>query len=280
MAARAMWKGFVKVSLVSFPVSLYNATSSSDRISFNQIHKDTKKRINLVPHEPDLGPVSREDLVKGYEYEKGHFVVVEPSEIDAIKLETTKTIEIEKFVKANDIDELYMDSPYYLAPNGPVADEPYRVFVEAMRRKKVAGIARVVLSGRERIVAVKPRGKGIVMETLRYGSEVRSEDLYFEDVGTGKVDAEMLKLAEQLIDQRLGEFDPSEFSDRYNEAVLALVKSKIAGRAFEMPEAEAPTAKVVSLMDALRKSVEEAEVEKKPAAKSTTRRRAKKKSSG
>ena len=280
MAARAMWKGFVKVSLVSFPISLYNATSSSDRISFNQIHKDTKKRINLVPHEPDLGPVSREDLVKGYEYEKGKFVVVEPSEIDAIKLETTKTIEIEKFVKADDIDELYMDSPYYLAPNGPVADEPYRVFVEAMRRKKVAGIARVVLSGRERIVAVKPRGKGIVMETLRYGSEVRSEDLYFEDVGTGKVDAEMLKLAEQLIDQRLGEFDPSEFSDRYNEAVLELVKSKIAGRAFEMPEEEEPTAKVVSLMDALRKSVEEAEVEKKPAARSTTRRRAKKKSSG
>ena len=278
MAVRAQWKGFIKVSLVSFPVSLYTATSSSDRISFNQIHKDTKQRIKLVPHEPDLGPVSREDLVKGYEYEKGKFVVVEPSELDAIKLETTKTIEIEKFVKENEIDEFYVDSLYFVAPDGPVADEPFRVFVEAMRRKKVAGIARVVLSGRERIVAVKPRGKGIIMQTLRYGSEVRSEEPYFEDVGTGKVDAQMLKLAEQLINQRLGEFDPSEFSDRYGEAVLALVKSKIAGQPIEVLEEEEPAAKVVSLMDALRQSVEEVEVKKKPAARSTTRRRAKKSS--
>ncbi len=278
MAVRAQWKGFIKVSLVSFPVSLYTATSSSDRISFNQIHKDTKQRIKLVPHEPDLGPVSREDLVKGYEYEKGKFVVVEPSELDAIKLETTNTIEIEKFVKESKIDEFYVDSPYFVAPDGPVADEPFRVFVEAMRRKKVAGIARVVLSGRERIVAVKPRGKGIVMQTLRYGSEVRSEEPYFEDVGTGKVDAQMLKLAEQLINQRLGEFDPSEFSDRYGEAVLALVKSKIAGQPIEVLEEEEPAAKVVSLMDALRQSVEEVEVKKKPAARSTTRRRAKKSS--
>ncbi len=278
MAVRAQWKGFIKVSLVSFPVSLYTATSSSDRISFNQIHKDTKQRIKLVPHEPDLGPVSREDLVKGYEYEKGKFVVVEPSELDAIKLETTKTIEIEKFVKESEIDEFYVDSLYFVAPDGPVADEPFRVFVEAMRRKKVAGIARVVLSSRERIVAVKPRGKGLIMQTLRYGSEVRSEEPYFEDVGTGKVDAQMLKLAEQLINQRLGEFDPSEFSDRYGEAVLALVKSKIAGQPIEVLEEEEPAAKVVSLMDALRQSVEEVEVKKKPAARSTTRRRAKKSS--
>jgi DNA end-binding protein Ku len=232
----------------------------------------------MVPHEPDLGPVSREDLVKGYEYEKGKFVVVEPSELDAIKLETTKTIEIEKFVKESKIDEFYVDSPYFVAPDGPVADEPFRVFVEAMRRKKVAGIARVVLSGRERIVAVKPRGKGLIMQTLRYGSEVRSEEPYFEEVGTGKVDAQMLKLAEQLINQRLGEFDPSEFSDRYGEAVLALVKSKIAGQPIEVLEEEEPSAKVVSLMDALRQSVEEVEVKKKPAARSTTRRRAKKSS--
>ncbi len=278
MAVRAQWKGFIKVSLVSFPVSLYTATSSSDRISFNQIHKDTKQRVKLVPHEPNLGPVSREDLVKGYEYEKGKFVVVEPSELEAIKLETTKTIEIEKFVKESEIDEFYVDSLYFVAPDGPVADEPFRVFVEAMRRKKVAGIARMVLSGRERIVAVKPRGKGIIMQTLRYGSEVRSEEPYFEDVGTGKVDAQMLKLAEQLINQRLGKFDPSEFSDRYGEAVLALVKSKIAGQPIEVLEEEEPAAKVVSLMDALRQSVEEVEVKKKPAARSTTRRRAKKSS--
>jgi DNA end-binding protein Ku len=278
MAVRAQWKGFIKVSLVSFPVSLYTATSSSDRISFNQIHKDTKQRIKLVPHEPDLGPVSREDIVKGYEYEKGKFVVVEPSELEAIMLESTKTIEIEKFVKESEIDEFYVDSLYFVAPDGPVADEPFRVFVEAMRRKKVAGIARMVLSGRERIVAVKPRGKGIIMQTLRYGSEVRSEEPYFEDVGTGKVDAQMLKLAEQLINQRLGEFDPSEFSDRYGEAVLALVKSKIAGQPIEVLEEEEPAAKVVSLMDALRQSVEEVEVKKKPAARSTTRRRAKKSS--
>lgn len=280
MSQRVYWKGFLKISLVSFPVSLFNATGTGSRISFHQLHKDTKNRIKLVPHDPELGPVSREDLVKGYEFERGRYVVIDRSELDQIKIETTKAIEIERFVKESDIDELYLDSPYYLAPDGPVAEESFRVFTEAMRRKKVAGIARVVLGGRERLVALKPRGKGMLLTSLRYRDEVRSQEPYFEDIKTGKLDRELLELAERLVDQRIGDFDLKEFTDRYGEMVLELVKSKIAGERFEVIEEEKPSAKVVSLMEALRQSVEGAEeIRKKPPARSTRRRVAKKQSS-
>ena len=275
MALRAQWKGFFKVSLVSFPVSLHTATNSSSRISFNQIHKDTNQRIKMVPTDPELGPVSRDDLVKGYEYEKDQYIVIDPSELDAIKIESTKTIEIDKFVKVSEIDELYVDSPYYVLPDGPVAQESYQVFVETMTKKKVAGIAQVVLSGRERLVAIKPRGNGILMTTMRYGQEIRSEDAHFDEIVNGKLNPKMVKFAEQLIDQNLGTFDPEEFSDRYAEAVLALVKSKIAGKPLDVIQTEDTSDKVVSLMDALRQSVEGAE-QKKPAAKSKQRRTSKK----
>ncbi len=274
MAPRAYWKGFVKLSLVSFPVRLYAATSSASKIAFNQVHKDTKQRIKMVPHEPDLGPVSRDDLVKGYEFEKGKFVIIDPHELDQIKIESDKTIQIEKFVKVDEIDELYLDSPYYMAPDGPAADDSFRVLMSAMARKNVVAIARVVMAGRERLVSIGPRGNGALLRTLRYANEIRGDAEYFEDINGENSEKELLKLGEALVDQHLGAFDPEEFTDRYAEAVLELVKAKVAGKTFEVIEDRAPKGDVVSLMDALRQSVESAE--KKPAAKTTARAKTKK----
>ena len=275
MAPRAYWRGFVKISLVSFPVNVYPATGSASKIALNQLHKDTKNRIKMVPHDPEMGPVSREDLVKGYEFEKGRYVIIAPEELDQIKIESTKTIDIEQFVKESEIDELFVDSPYYLTPDGPVAQGPYSVLMEAMRRRKVTGIARVVMGGRERLVALRPRGKGSVISTLRYSNEVRGEEAYFEDIKAEKPDKDLLKLAEALIEQNLGKFDPAAFTDRYSEAVLELVKAKIAGETFEIVEEKATAGEVISLMDALRQSVEAAN-EKKPPAKRVARRTKKK----
>ncbi len=274
MAPRAYWKGFVKLSLVSFPVRLYAATSSASKIAFNQVHKDTKQRIKMVPHEPDLGPVSRDDLVKGYEFEKGKFVIIDPHELDQIKIESDKTIQIEKFVKVDEIDELYLDSPYYMAPDGPAADDSFRVLMSAMAHKNVVAIARVVMAGRERLVSIGPRGNGALLRTLRYANEIRGESEYFEDINGGGAEKELLKLGEALVDQHLGAFDPEEFTDRYAEAVLDLVKAKVAGKSFEVIEDRAPKGDVVSLMDALRQSVESAE--KKPPAKKAARAKTKK----
>lgn len=257
MALRAYWKGFVKISLVSFPVSLYAATSSSARVSFHQVHKDTKNRIKLVPHDPELGPVDRADLVKGYEFEKGNYVIVDPAELDEIKIETDKTVEILKFVPMDSVDDLYADSYYYMAPDGPAAEESFRVFRDAMESKDVTALARVVMSGRERIVTIAPRGAGMVLTTLRYGDEVRAEEAYFEDVKDEEPSDPMVTMAEQLIDQNMGEFDPDEFTDRYGEAVLELVKAKLEGGPADVVVQQEAAGNVVSLMEALRQSVED-----------------------
>ena len=259
MAARAYWKGFVKISLVSFPVSLFATTSSSSRVAFHQVHKETKRRIKLVPHDTELGPVDRAELVKGYEYEKGKYVIVDPEELETLKFETNKTVEIEKFVPADSIDGLYSDGNYYVAPDGAVAEESFRVFAEAMRRKKVIALGRIVLSGRERIAALKPRGPGMVLTTLRYGKELRSETAVFEDIKEEAPNKNLLELAEKLVEQNLGDFDPDEYSDRYGDAVLELVKSKLEGRPAAFAEDAPQAANIVSLMDALKQSVEDTE---------------------
>lgn len=271
MGQRAYWKGFIKIGLVSFPVKLFTATSKGSNIQFHQLHKETHHRVKQAFKDPDLGEVSRDDLVKGYEVERGQYVVVEPSELEAIKLTSTKTIDIDRFVKESEIDECYVETPYYLAPDGPVAEESFRVVAEAMKRKKVVGIAQVVLGSRERLVKVKPRGKGVLMSTLHYAEEVNAEEPYFEEIGGDKPDKELLTLAETLIDQKLGHFDISDFTDHYAQAVQSLVKSKIAGKQFQMVAAETPEGNVVSLMDALRKSVVDAEVPKTPPAKTKRR---------
>lgn len=264
MAPRTTWKGHLKLSLVSCPVRLYNATSRSERVSFNLLHKETHNRIQMFPHDPELGKVDRADLVKGYEYEKDQYVILEQEDFDKIEIESTKTIAIEKFVDESALDPIYFDSPYYLAPDGPVAEETFRVLQEAMKRKKKVALSRIVLSGRERLIAITVRDKGFVVMTLRSAGEVRDSKPYFEDIGNDKPEKEMLELAGQLIDQKTGPFDPADFDDRYNEAVIELVKAKVKGQAPVI--AKAPErGKVINLMDALKRSLDDDEAQKPPA---------------
>jgi len=260
MAGRAYWKGYLKLSLVACPVKLYSATASaSSRISFNMIHKDTRNRVQMKYHDPELGEVDRADLVKGYQFEKDKYVIVTAEELDEIEIESSKTIDIDGFVDAADIDPIYLDNPYYMAPDGPVAEETYAVILEAMKAAKKVAIARIVLAGRERLVALQPmeegRHKGFVMTTLRTGKEVREAADAFEELKT-KIAPDMLAMARQIVQQKEISFDPRGFVDRYEEAVMALVKSKIAGGAPVI--AKAPErGNVINLMDALKRSIEE-----------------------
>ena len=265
MAPRSSWKGYLKLSLVSCPVRLYNATTSTNRISFHWLHKDTQNRVQMKPVDPELGQVERTDLVKGYEFEKDRYVMVTDEDLEAVQIESTKTIAIETFIDASEVDPIYLDSPYYIAPDGPVADETYRVIREAMRRRGKAALARVVLSSRERLVVVEARDKGLTMTTLRSAAEVRGHEEYFADIGEDEVDGEAMGLAEMIIDQHAGHFDSEGFEDRYQTALLDLVKAKLKGAAPVV--AKAPErGNVVNLMDALKQSLEERSARKPPAA--------------
>ena len=270
MAPRTTWKGHLKLSLVSCPVRLYNATSRSERVSFHLLHKDTHNRISMHPHDPEIGKVERSDLVKGYEYEKDQYVIMDDEDFDKVEIESTKTISIEKFVDASSVDPIYYDQPYYMAPDGPVAEETFQVLREAMRRKNQVALSRVVLSGRERLIAITVRDKGFMVMTLRAANEVRSHEAYFEDLEDATPDKEMLDLASQLIEQKSGTFEPDEFRDRYQEAVVELVKAKVKGHTPVI--AKAPErGKVVNLMDALKRSLGDQGEERKPPAKSRAR---------
>ena len=264
MAGRAYWKGYLKLSLVSCPVKLYSATSAaSSRISFNMIHKDTRNRLMQKYHDPELGEVDRADIVKGYQFEKDKYVIVTPEELEEIEIESSKTIDIDGFVDAAAIDPIYLDTPYYMAPDGPVAEETYAVILEAMRKTGKVALARIVLANRERLVALQPTKEGFVMTTLRAGKEVKAASEVFEKLNV-KLSADMLAMARQIIDQKAIDFDPEAFSDRYEEALLTLVKSKIAGG--EPIITKAPErGNVINLMDALKRSIEE---ERRPPAPS------------
>jgi DNA end-binding protein Ku len=263
MAPRASWKGYLKLSLVSCPVRLYNATSSSERVAFNLLHKDTHNRVQMKPFDPELGQVERADLVKGYQYEKNQYVIIDEEDFEKVRIESTETINIEAFVDQNDVDPIYHDSPYYLAPDGAMAEETFAVLREAMSKMRKTAIAKVVLTNRERLVSVSPRDKGMLLQTLRTGQEVRSSAAYFEDIQADGVDKEMLQLAEKLIEQKTRDFNPAEFVDRYELGLMDIIKAKIKGETPVM--AAAPErGKVINLMDALRKSL----ADEKPPAKS------------
>ena len=264
MAPRASWKGHLKLSLVSCPVRVYNATSRANRVTLNNLHKETHNRIQMKPYDPELGLVERSDLVKGYEYEKSHYVIIEPEDLEQLESVSDHTLPIDQFVDVKEVDPIYLDAPYYLAPDGPVAEETYRVIHEAMRRKGKAALGRIVMQNREHQVLIELRGKGFLMTTLRAGQEVKSHEQFFEDVQETTPDKGMLDLAGQLIEQRVGELDPSTFKDRYQEALLELVKAKIKG---EKPViAAAPErGKVVNLMDALMQSLDQGETKRPPA---------------
>jgi len=264
MAGRASWKGYLKLSLVSCPVKLYPATSSSaGKISFNMLHKDTLNRVQQKYHDPELGEIDRADLVKGYQFEKDRYVVVTSEELDEIEIESSKTIDIDGFVDESQIDTIYMDSTYYMAPDGPIAEETFGVILEAMKRAHKVAVARIVLSGRERLVTIAPIDDGFRLVTLRSAKEVRDASTALDKLNV-KFSDDMLDMATQIITQKATTFAPDAFEDRYEEALLALVKSKISGG--QPVIAKAPErGNVVNLMDALKRSIQE---ERRPPAPS------------
>src|SRR3954464_14579443 len=220
MAPRPNWKGYLKLSLVSCSVALYSATSTSQRVRFNIINRKTGNRVHnqVVDAETDE-PVEQDDRVKGYQVEKGQYVLVEDEELDEVALESTHTIDIEAFVPRSEVDEIYLDESYYIAPNDKVAYEAFAVIREAMKKEDLVGLARVVLYRRERILMLQPRGKGLMATTLRYNNEVRDESAYFDDIPTTKITGDMLDLAVHILSSKKQHFDPSKFEDRYEKAL-------------------------------------------------------------
>ncbi len=265
MAPRAYWKGYLKLSLVSCAVALYPASSSTAKVSFHTLNRDTGNRLKRQMVDAETGEVVESDRqVRGYEIAKGHNIVIEDDELDAIALESTHTIDIERFVPREEIDELYLDSPYYIAPDDRVAEEAFAVIREAMRKRNVVGLARVVLHRRERILMLEPRGKGLFAATLRYGYEVRADDAYFEDIPDVELPEEMLDLAAHIIERKAGHFEPETFEDRYENAVVALIRSKQTGEPMRTAATPKPS-NVVNLMDALKKSLASEKPDKAPA---------------
>jgi len=259
MAARAYWKGQIRLALVSIPVEIFTATKSGATIAFNQIHEPTGKRIKYEKVVPGLGPVDPDEIVKGYQYEKGSYVLLDEEEIEAVKLESKKTLELTQFVDHDEIDVLYFEKPYYVVPADDLAEEAYIVLREALRRTRKVAIGQLAMRGREYMVSLKPCGRGIVLETLRYADEVHKAKNYFRDIENAEPDEELLELAEALIAKKEAKFDPSKFHDRYVEALQELIERKRKGKTIHAEEEETRPAKgmnVVDLMAALKKSIE------------------------
>ncbi|TIT18074.1 MAG: Ku protein [Mesorhizobium sp.] len=267
MAPRASWKGYLKLSLVSCPVRLYPATSASERISFNQLHKKTHNRINMKPVDPELGLVERSDLVKGYEYEDKQYIIIEDADLDAVRIESNHTMNIEAFVDEHSVDVIYQDAPYYLAPDGAMAEETFAVLREAMRKSGRLAIARLVLSSRERVVTIGARENGMFVCTLRNPNEVRGTAEYFGNIPAGNPDPEMLQLAEALIKQKETTFDPKNYEDRYEIALMTMIREKLKGHK-PIIAAAPERGNVINLMDALKASLSQSA---KPPAKSKSK---------
>ena len=278
MAPRAYWKGYLKLSLVSCPVALFPASSEREKISFHQINKKTGNRIKYRKVDAETGDeVDSSDIVKGYEVGKGEYVEIEPEELEAIAIESKRTIEIDEFVPKKEIDELYLNSPYYIVPDGEVGQQAFAVIREAIRKEGMVALVRVVFTSREHVMAVEPRGKGLLGITLRYPYEVRKEDEYFDDIEDEKIPKDMADLAAHIVETKAGHFKPEKFEDHYEEALKEVLKKKQAGEKIEVPKQREP-AKVISLMDALRRSVQAAtsrrRVSKKSARSSARQKRA------
>ncbi len=276
MAYRPTWQGHLRLSLVTCPLALYTATDSGGEVHFNLINPKTNNRIKMITTDPDTGPIERSELVKGYEVSKGEYILLSQDEINTVKLESTKTIDIERFVPAEEIDRVYWDNPYYLAPDGKLAQEAFAVIREAMAKSGQIALGRVVMSTRERLLALEPRGKGILAYTLRTDAEVRKESEIFDAVSDKAPDKAMIAIAEKIIEQQEGPFDPSQFVDRYEEALKDLIKAKQKGHKVEKV-AEPEDTNVVDLMAALRASLggkapasAKPEAKTKPRAKSAT----------
>jgi DNA end-binding protein Ku len=267
MKPRCTWTGYLKISLVTVPVRVYTAISATDKITFNQLHKSCHQRIRQKLVCPVHGEVERTDLVKGYEYATDEFVILSESDLEAVRLETTGTIELVQFVRPAELDPMFLDTPYYVGPDGPVAEEGFGVVREALRRTKRIGIGRVVLNGKEKLVALKPLDRGFVFFTLRYVAEVRPATAYFDDLSNQPLDVTQVALAQQLIDSKSGTLDLASFTDRYQTALLDLIKGKVEGTApVLVPRNEVGHG--MGLMEALRQSVAQTKPEPKPMVRS------------
>jgi DNA end-binding protein Ku len=272
MAPRAYWKGYLKLSLVSCPIAIFPATSEREKISFHQLNKKTGHRIRYQKVDADSGAeVPADQIVKGYEVSKGEYVELEPEELEAVAIESKRMIEIDTFVPRDEIDDLYLNNPYYVVPDGEVGQQAFAVIREAIRKEGMVALGKVVFTSREHVMLLEPRGKGLVGVTLRFPYEVRKEEDYFDDVADEKVPKDMLELATHIVETKKSHFQPEKFDDRYEEALKDLLDKKQHGKKIERPTERAP-AKVINLMDALRRSVEGGRAPKRPrAAKKTGR---------
>ena len=267
--ARPYWTGFIKLSLVTIAVRLYTATTERDKVRFHMIHEPSGERVRQQLVVPGIGPVEREDIVKGYEYEKGRYINVDPDDIKRLRLETTDTIDITEFV--DDIDPIYFDTPYYLVPDGSVAEEGYRVIREALRDSGKTAVGRVVINGQERVIALRPLGTGLLGNSVRYPDEIRRPEDFFGSIAADAVDEDQLAIMQQIIARRSRDFDPSQFVDRYQAALRELIDEKLEGR-LPAKEPERRPAQVINLMDALKRSLAAEEGKKAEAAAPATRR--------
>jgi DNA end-binding protein Ku len=261
MAARPIWRGQIRLGLVSIPVELYPATKSGAQIQFHQVHEPTGKRIKYEKVVPGVGPVDRDEIVKGYEVSKGHYVLLDPEEIESVKLESRRTLDLVQFVDANEIDPMYFDKPYYVVPADDLAEEAFVVVRDAMRASKKVGVGQLAMRGQEYVVALKPCGRGMLLETLRYADEVNRAQSFFREIGDHKPDADLLDMAAMLIERKAGKFDPAEFHNRYVDALRKLIEEKQrkkGEKVIQDPDADAPPPKgsnVIDLMAALKRSL-------------------------
>jgi len=257
MATRAYWSGRIRLALVSIPVDVIPATKSSHRIAFHQVHEPSGKRIRYEKVVPGIGPVDADDIVKGYEVEKGKYVLLSDEEIDEVKLEAKKSVDLVQFVDQDDIDPIYFERPSFVLPAGDSADadEAYAVLRDALKKTRKIGVGQIVVRGQSSIVAIKPCGRGLVMETIRYADEVKKADTAFDDIADGAPDKELLELGEELIKKKSGKFHPEKFKDAYTTALRELIDAKVEKRAPKAIEEAAPASNVINLMDALKRSV-------------------------
>ena len=258
--ARPVWTGQIRLALVALPVKLYSALDSKEKISFNQIHEPSKQRIRYEKVAPGVGAVSNDEIVKGYEYQKSRYVLFSDEEFDALKVDSKKTLDMIQFAPADTIDPIYFDKPYYALPDGKLADEPYRVVREALRKTKTVGLGQITMRGRSYIAAVKPYEDGLTVETVHYAQELRAAKGFFDEIPTGKLDADLIDLAEELITRKKAKFEPNKFEDEYAIAIERLVKKKIERHGELVLEDQEEPSKdygdnVVSLVDALKKSL-------------------------
>lgn len=257
-ATRPVWKGQIRLSLVSIPVEVFSATQSTRKISFRQIHEPSGKPVHYQKVVSGVGPVDTDDILKGFEYEKGKYVLLDEEDVEAVKLETRKTFDLVQFVGACEIEPIYFDKPYFVAPQDELAEEAFRVLRDALRKTKMIGLGQLAMRGNEHLAALKPCGSGLMLETLHYADEIRKAAPFFAEIGDDKADSDLLSVAEELIGRKTAPFDASHFKDHYRDALRALIDQRLKGKApkIEAEETRPSGDNVVDLMGALKRSLE------------------------